>query len=124
MELNIALSSYAAGQDRRVILAGDFNSAPTDAHPYGLPTPYQQLSSSYADIWNARPGNPDGFTCCEAADLLNYSSSHDRRIDLVFADPMPAKVKANVMDAELEDKTASGLWPSDHASVIAELTYD
>jgi hypothetical protein len=24
----------------------------------------------------------------------------------------------------LTDKTLSGLWPSDHASVIADLTYD
>ena len=124
LELNIALASYAPAHDRRVILAGDFNSAPTDVHPYGFPTPYQQLSGPFADTWMLRPGNPDGLTCCESADLLNAPSSHDRRIDIVFANPAPAMVKANVMDAKLDDKTASGLWPSDHASVIAELTYD
>jgi hypothetical protein len=76
------------------------------------------------DTWNLRLGNPDGFTCCQAADLLNDPSSHDERIDIVFAYPAPAKVKANVMDADSDDKTISGLWPSDHASVIAELIYD
>lgn len=124
MELNFALMGYAPSHDRRVILAGDFNSSPADVHPYAYPTPYQQLAASFTDTWELRPGNPAGFTCCEAADLLNDPSSHDRRIDLVFANPAPAKVKANVMDAKLDDKTASGLWPSDHASVIAELTYD
>jgi len=123
-ELSIALGNYQQDSDHRVILAGDFNSAPTDVHPYGAPTPYQQLSALFADTWEHRPGKPGGFTCCEAADLLNDPSSHDRRIDIVFANPAPAKVKANVMDAKLDDKTASGLWPSDHASVIAELTYD
>jgi endonuclease/exonuclease/phosphatase family metal-dependent hydrolase len=108
----------------RVILAGDFNSAPSDDRLNNFATPYEQLSAAFTDMWNLRPGNPDGFTCCEAADLLNDPSTHDRRIDVVFADPAPTEVKANVMDAKSDDKTISGQWPSDHASVIAELTYD
>jgi endonuclease/exonuclease/phosphatase family metal-dependent hydrolase len=124
MELTMALSNFVPDRDRRTILAGDFNSAPTDVHPIGWPTPYQQLSVPFFDTWKLRPGKSSGLTCCEAADLLNDPSSHDRRIDIVFANPTPAKVKSNVMDAKLEDKTASGLWPSDHASVITELTYD
>ena len=108
----------------RVILAGDFNSAPTDERLNNFVTPYEQLSAAFTDTWTLRPGKPDGFTCCEAADLLNGPSAHDRRIDIVFADPAPTKVKANVMDAKSADKTLSGLWPSDHASVITELTYD
>ncbi len=50
-------------------------------------------------------------------------SQHDERIDVVFAIPAPASVKANVLDTEGHDKTLSGHWPSDHASVSAELTY-
>ncbi len=71
-----------------------------------------------------RPGKPDGFTCCELADLSNAVSQHDERIDVVFAFPAPASVKANVLDTEAGDKTLSGHWPSDHASVSAELTYE
>ena len=110
----------------RLILAGDFNNGPANEPlaPYFVPTAYQQLSSVFTDTWTLRPGKPDGFTCCQASDLLNDPSSHHERIDIVFALPEPAKVKANVMDAESDDKTISGLWPSDHASVIAELTYD
>lgn len=127
-ELNATLGAYIANSPEpfRVILAGDFNSGPASVPlpPYNIPPAYQQLSFAFTDTWTLRPGNADGFTCCEAADLLNAPSSNDQRIDIVFSLPAPAKVKANVMDAELTDKTISGLWPSDHASVIAELTYD
>jgi len=110
----------------RLILAGDFNNGPANAPlaPYGFPTAYQQLSFAFTDTWTLRPGNPDGFTCCQAPDLLNDPSIHHERIDIVFALPAPSRVKANVMDAETSDQTISGLWPSDHASLIAEFTYD
>lgn len=109
--------------DRRLIVAGDFNSSPTDESFIGLPTAYQMLAQAYTDIWYLRPGNPPGYTCCELGDLSNAPSLHDERIDLVFSADMPVKVKANVLDAKVEDKTLSGLWPSDHASVSAELSY-
>jgi endonuclease/exonuclease/phosphatase family metal-dependent hydrolase len=127
-ELNGTLAAYLSyfPEAPRVILAGDFNNGPANVPlaPYFIPTAYQQLSGAFSDTWNLRPGKPQGFTCCQAADLLNDPSSLDERIDIVFALPAPSAVKANVMDAESTDKTLSGLWPSDHASVIAELTYD
>ncbi len=55
--------------------------------------------------------------------IIEAVSQHDERIDVVFAFPAPASVKANVLDAEAGDKTLSGHWPSDHASVSAELAY-
>ncbi len=96
--------------------------------------PYQQLANGtdlfgvpfvapYTDIWNLRPGKPPGFTCCQLADLSNPVSIHDERIDVIFSSSVPVKVKANVLDDEPSDKTVSGLWPSDHSSVIGELTY-
>lgn len=127
-ELKGTLQAYLSyfPEPPRLILAGDFNNGPANVPlaPFYFPTAYQQLSPTFNDTWTMRPGDPDGFTCCQAAQLLNDPSSHDERIDIVFALPAPARVKANVMDAETDDKTISGLWPSDHASVIAELTYD
>ena len=108
---------------KQYIVAGDFNSSPTDVSAIGQPTPYEQMAMYFTDIWPLRPGKPQGFTCCELADLSNAPSQHDERIDIVFTLPAPSTVKANVLDAEVEDKTLSGLWPSDHASVSAELTY-
>ncbi len=125
---------------QRLIVTGDFNSSPADpALPFPVPggflqRPYQQFANGtlfagqplffrLTDIWNQRPGNPDGLTCCELADLSNAVSQHDERIDIVFAFPAPASVKANVLDTEANDKTLSGHWPADHASVSVELAY-
>ncbi len=134
MELSLALASTPSNTDSRLIVAGDINSAPTHTPIGPYVPPYQQFAKGLtiigqaafapmADTWLLRPGKPDGFTCCESANLLNAQSEHYERIDVVFARPAPVKVKANVMDAKAADKTASGLWPSDHASVIAELTF-
>ena len=109
--------------NKQYIVAGDFNSSPADVSAINLPTPYEQMTMFFTDVWPLRPGKPPGFTCCELADLSNARSQHDERIDLVLTLPAPSKVKANVLDAEVKDKTLSGLWPSDHASVSAELTY-
>jgi len=120
---------------KRLLVAGDFNSSPVDVSPISVPTAYQQFTNGLlingtplpfglTDVWNQRPGKPEGFTCCELGDLSNAPSMHYERVDLVFAYPAPqGKVKANVLNAEVEDKTLSGLWPSDHASVSAELNY-
>lgn len=135
-ELNYVLATQPSEiPDSRLIVAGDINSAPTHGAIGPIQPPYQQFVNGtdifgapgfekLTDIWSLRPGKPDGFTCCQAADLFNPDSSHNQRIDVIFARPAPTKVKANVMDAESSDKTASGLWPSDHASVIGELSYD
>ena len=129
------LDSEVFDPAKRLLVAGDFNSSAFDVSPIGVPTAYQQLANGMlingsqlpfglTDVWKLRPGKPDGFTCCELADLSNAPSLHDERIDIVFAFPAPAgKVKAKVLDAEVEDKTLSGLWPTDHASVSAELNY-
>jgi len=125
---------------QRLLVAGDFNSSPADpALPFPvaggvLHRPYQQFTNAQLfddravpfplfDIWPLRPGNPDGFTCCELADLSNAASQHGERVDIIFAFPAPASVKANVLNDETVDKTLSGLWPSDHSSVSAELAY-
>lgn len=134
-ELSATLASNpSSNPDSRLILAGDINSAPTHEPIGPIVPPYQQFTNGLTiygdrafapvtDTWTLRPGKSKGYTCCESADLRNETSTHDVRYDVIFALPAPTKVKANVMDAESTDKTESGLWPSDHASVIAELSY-
>ena len=138
-ELNTALAATPAA--RELIVVGDINSSENDpvvGPPiFGFPLhpPYLQLVDGRAffgsqvfaplvDVWHLRPGSPPGFTCCELADLSNVVSRHDERIDVIFTRSTPTRVKANVIDAETTDKTAAGLWPSDHASVVAELVFD
>jgi endonuclease/exonuclease/phosphatase family metal-dependent hydrolase len=68
----------------------------------------------------ARPNDP-GLTCCQAEDLLNVTSAMTSRIDLVqFRGPFTVD-DVQVVNAFPADRTRLGLWPSDHAGVIATL---
>ena len=91
--------------------------------PYTIVPPYKQLAyEGYADTWNLRPGNPPGFTCCQAGDLLNLESILRERIDVIFTNEEPAgQIKVNVTGNDESDRTPSGLWPSDHAGVVTRM---
>jgi endonuclease/exonuclease/phosphatase family metal-dependent hydrolase len=101
-----------------LILLGDFNSR---ADGTGTATYPHLVGTGLADTWlDAHPSRP-GFTCCHAADLRNPTPTLDMRIDLILTRG-PFDVRhARVVGDELRDRTRSGLWPSDHAGVVAEL---
>ncbi len=140
-QLIASVNIPAPSLESQTLIVGDINSSPTDPTfsvpllgPAVLSPPYLQLANNihlfggplgvpYTDVWNLRPGNPDGFTCCQLGDLSNPVSAHDERVDVIFSSSIPVKVKANVLDDEPGDKTPSGLWPSDHSAVIGELSY-
>jgi len=137
-ELIGTLAFQPAPPNSRLLVVGDINSDPDD--PYPSPTtgpfltPYQQfvsgltwdgapVSDAYNDVWTLRRKQEPGLTCCEVADLSNSVSNHDRRIDMVFSLSLPERVKVRVLNTKPDDKTASGLWPSDHATVVAKLKF-
>ncbi len=126
-ELISILSAFPKPQNARTILAGDINSSPLDSTlyvgPYTIVPPYLQLvHGGYLDTWDLRPGKPAGFTCCQSEALLNLDSVLDARIDVIFTDRPPlGKVKVNVTGNDEADRTPSGLWPSDHAGVVARM---
>jgi endonuclease/exonuclease/phosphatase family metal-dependent hydrolase len=112
---------------RTIVVLGDFNSSPEHT---SLPippflTPYQQLEAYAHDTWLLRPGNAPGLTCCQQENLLNQQSELYERVDLIFSTDLPRKVKARLLGNRVADKTRPHrLWPSDHAAVVAELTFD
>src|SRR5262249_32533529 len=58
----------------------------------------------------------------QAEDLLNVTSTMSRRIDLVqFRGPFTV-TDAQVVGASPADRLPLGLWPSDHAGVVATLS--
>lgn len=134
-ELLLALTLNPEPPASRVVLVGDFNSDPGDAPPAPFLTPYMQIVSGnaidgtpvsmpYSDTWLLRRQDKPGLTCCEDGDLLNASSAHTRRVDIIFSKSAPDKVNASrVLNTSAEDKTPSGLWPSDHATVDAMLKF-
>ena len=133
----MSMQPPAAGS--QLIIVGDINSSPDDTrfpNPTDGPffTPYQQLvngtdlygnsiSAPYADIWNLNRGMRRGYTCCQEADLLNPASSHSERIDVIFSLDQPKFSQSSVLGIFPWQKTPSGLWPSDHATVIGRLFY-
>jgi len=99
-----------------LVLVGDFNS-PAD----GTGVTYNDLvAARFADAW-ALAGSGAGLTCCQADDLLNGASTLDRRIDLVLFRGAFAALASDVVGEEPADMTPSGMWPSDHAGVVAVL---
>jgi len=96
------------------VLVGDFNS-PADGS--GTQT-YQLLRSQYSDaVVSAGVEEP---TCCQAADLLNPTSELTTRIDLILYRGDVSTLSAETIGNQPEDRI-NGLWPSDHAGVVATL---
>ena len=127
---------------RKMVVVGDFNSAPEDTipvppYPATLPgttlpsiPPYAVfVATGFTDAWTLRPQADAGFTCCQAEDLTNRTSSLDERIDMIFTLPRPLRVlDMKVIGDSMGDKTLppgyGGLWPSDHAALAARLQFD
>lgn len=118
--------------DGVTILAGDLNSdaEATAGDASWTPTYGNLVAAGFEDVWAAAPraGGIHGSTCCQDPDLMNRLSSLEERIDFVlvrssaFADvSQPAPYQARVVGNLGRDKTPSGLWPSDHAGIMATL---
>ncbi|MFD9406676.1 endonuclease/exonuclease/phosphatase family protein [Streptomyces sp. NPDC059989] len=107
-----------------VVLLGDLNSAAggVGATPGTATQSYDKLlAAGFTDAWTVgRPGNP-GFTCCQAPDLRNTSSSLSQRIDYVLFRGKVAVRSIGRVGHRPADRTPSGLWPSDHAGVRSVL---
>ena len=108
-----------------VILAGDFNSPAPHGETYRMVT----ARNKYTDVWtrNEWDDNPDGFTYGHDPDLMNEESAFWERIDFIFVrnripghrTPVFGPFYGTVVGDEQEDRTPSGLWPSDHGGVVA-----
>jgi len=95
---------------------GDFNSNSTTNDIL-----YQNLlSNGFQDAFGIA-GRGNGFTCCQNSDLLNASSTLNTRIDwITFKNANNLTVNcAYVVGDTQQERTCTGLWPSDHASVVA-----
>jgi hypothetical protein len=112
------LAAALAGSPHPVVLVGDLNSTPDDTvGAYGTFT-----IAGYADAWVVVHGPPGGFTSGQTELLDNVPSKLDHRIDDVLYQPLGVTaVAAEVIGDELDDRTPAGLWPSDHAGVVATL---
>jgi endonuclease/exonuclease/phosphatase family metal-dependent hydrolase len=106
------------------VLTGDLDS---DAYGKGTPgqtdTPTYQnmLAAGFIDAWPSDRTQEASDTCCQAEDLLHAESLLSERIDFVLTSGAISSQNAARVGANPDDKTSSGLWPSDHAGVAAVL---
>lgn len=146
-ELTQILDGLAVGlDDEIVVVVGDLNSDPAEGplvecalpptfSDFGMcPTPYAVMASNeYTDTWTVRNGVAnDGYTCCQQDLLTNDDSWLDERIDHIWVraplggsqgpDFLRAVHSMTVGDRQ-RDRTASWLWPSDHAGVVTGMTF-
>ena len=98
------------------LVLGDVNSAAAGA---GSQTYDAVRRAGLGDAWAAaNPGNP-GYSCCRAADLR--SGSLTQRIDMIFTRGAFQVDRSWLVGSTAPDRTTGGLWPSDHAGVVATL---
>jgi endonuclease/exonuclease/phosphatase family metal-dependent hydrolase len=108
-----------------IVWVGDFNSDAEGTVITGVPSATATygsiLAAGYADAWSARHPADPGFTCCQATNLLNPTSTLAERVDLVLTRGRFHIGKASLVGDEPSDRLPSGLWPSDHAGVVVTL---
>jgi endonuclease/exonuclease/phosphatase (EEP) superfamily protein YafD len=113
-----------ANTDLPVVLLGDLNSAAAEGGVPGesdTPTYDNMIAAGFADAWSQKRGDDAGFTCCHAEDLRNPVPTLTERIDFVLVRGGLRPSTAHRIGHKVEDRTSSGLWPSDHAGVWAVL---
>lgn len=112
-------------EQKPIILVGDFNSPASDGPTYQFVT-----SQGYQDAWlsNLIGNQGAGNTSLMEPDLRNETSTLFERIDFIFVRTRGSvgnhaigPVQAWVVGDKPADRTISGLWPSDHAGVVAQL---
>lgn len=108
------LATDLASVPGRLILVGDLNSLP------GAEGAAVLAASGLTDLWPIVNPDDPGFTSPYEEDLTIAEIELDERIDYVMFRGELVPLEAEVVGEELADRVG-GLWPSDHAGVVATL---
>jgi endonuclease/exonuclease/phosphatase family metal-dependent hydrolase len=105
------LAGPAKSKKLPTIIAGDFNSDPADASAEGY---NNVIAAGFKDTGKR------AATCCQDENLLNPVSKLDQWIDHIVVRPKAKVLWSKIVGNGASDRI-SGLWPSDHAGVVAKL---
>lgn len=113
------LVDILADESLPIILLGDFNTRATHGTGYQI-----IISAGYEDLWQM-DSEGSGNTCCQDGDILNEISDLTVRIDQIFVRNLqPTDVITHTVGDKSTDRLNSGLWPSDHAGVVALISVE
>ena len=100
-----------------VVIAMDSNS---QAFPLPQDATYLDfISAGYKDVWSSLLPLSAGLTCCQAESDNNPVSQLSQRIDLILTLGPITPWGASLIGNHPSSRTPDGLWPSDHAAVVA-----
>jgi endonuclease/exonuclease/phosphatase family metal-dependent hydrolase len=100
-----------------VIIAGDLNTGPLASGGFVSPTYQRILESGFTDTWPATNPGVAGLTNAFHAQDPYGPAVPDKRIDLVLVNRNLRSVSGTLTGTSPVD----GLWPSDHAGVVARI---
>lgn len=108
------------------IVCGDFNAEPMSDEirmMTGLAA-CPVAGVVFRDAWNEGGDGSIGYTWDNRNDFAGAELEQDRRIDYIFAGWPEGRGAGQVVSCRLAgNEPVSGLWPSDHLAVVAELRY-
>jgi hypothetical protein len=100
-----------------VIVAMDSNA---QAFPLPQDATYLDfMGAGFNDVWSKVAPKSAGFTCCQNEADNNPISQLSQRVDLVLTLGKVAPWGAALIGADPRSRLPDGLWPSDHAAVVA-----
>lgn len=121
------LMGILALEPKPIILVGDLNTGPGRPAADGGQATYDFiLSTGFLDAWSMKkPATQDGFSCCHLGDLSNRHPTLRQRIDLVLTRGAVGGMLTNawLVGNTTGDYARYGVWPSDHAGVVARWVF-
>jgi endonuclease/exonuclease/phosphatase family metal-dependent hydrolase len=105
------LGTAARSRTTPTIMAGDFNSDPREKGPSGYKA---VIAAGFTDV-SRRAG-----TCCQDELLTNPTSKLKTWIDHIVVRPAARVLRARLVGNRSSERIG-GLWPSDHAGVVATI---
>jgi hypothetical protein len=116
------LRTGPANTSMPVILAMDSNA---QAFPLPQESTYMDfIAAGYNDAWSELFPLKAGLTCCQAQLVDNPVSQLYQRIDLILTLGNVEARKIALFNVDPSSRTLGGLWPSDHAAVVARLAIE
>jgi endonuclease/exonuclease/phosphatase (EEP) superfamily protein YafD len=115
-QMNELLAGPAVTTTLPVVLVGDFNTTPTGAAYMAA------LGAGFTDVWTEAHDDASGYTAFQVLPTINNPTSNlSVRIDYVLAKGGIDSEHAHLVGNTPAARTPSGLWPSDHAGVVASV---
>ncbi len=102
-----------------VVIAADVNTTPTMSAPSAYT---EAVSAGFADEWVRRNHGDPGYTAFQVLPTIdNATSNLSERIDYVLGLGPIAPHDLDLVGGTASARTPSGLWPADHAGLVASL---